>query len=149
MSRLLSRYLLLAGCFALSAFGQDSTRISPDAPIINFRLPSYTVPEGYRAWLVRGSEARVLGPNEIDIKELTLTIFTGDAKDGIETMILSPAAKVAPEDQVATGESGIRVINDGFEATGIGWRYEHKEKKVSITRHVRVVLHGEMKDILK
>jgi hypothetical protein len=143
------RFLLLLGLVALPAFGQSSTQISPDAPILNFRLPTYTAQGGFRAWLVRGSEARVLGPNDIDIKELTLTIFTGDARDRIETMILSPVAKVAPQGQVATGDSAIRVINDNFEASGTGWRYEHKEKKVSIARHVRVVLHSEFKDLLK
>lgn len=148
MTRFPPRHLLLLGLGALAAFGQDSTRISADAPIINFRLPTYT-PGGFRAWLVRGSEARVAGPNDIDIKELTMTIFTGDARDKIETMILSPVAKIAPEDQIATGSGAIRVINDSFEATGAGWRYEHKEKKVSITRHVRVVLQSEFKDLLK
>ena len=149
MTRSPLRLLLPFGFAAVLAFGQSSTRISSDAPIINFRLPSYTISGGFRAWLVRGTEARVAGPNDINIKELTMTIFSGDARERIETMILSPTAKVAPEDQVATGDGGIRVINDNFEATGIGWRYEHKEKKVSISRHVRVVLHSEFKNLLK
>jgi hypothetical protein len=141
--------MLMLGLAARPVFGQAPAQISADVPVVNFRLPTYTTPGGYRAWLVRGSEARVLGPNDIDIKELTLTIFTGDERDRIETMILSPAAKVAPEAQIATGDDTIRVINDNFEATGTGWRYEHQEKKVSITRHVRVVLHSEFKDLLK
>jgi lipopolysaccharide export system protein LptC len=149
VSRIPPRLPLLLALAVLPAFGQRSAQISPEAPIVNFRLPTYTTPGGYRAWLVRGSEARVLGPNAIDVRELTLTIFTGDARDRIETMILSPAARVAPDDQVATGEESIRVINDDFEATGTGWRYDHKEKKVSITRQVRVVLHGELKGLLK
>jgi hypothetical protein len=141
--------LLVLGLAAAPARAQDSTRISADAPIVNFRLPSYTMPGGYRAWLVRGSEARVAGPNDIRIKELTLTIFSGDAHDRVETIILSPAARVAPEDEVADGDGAIRVINDNFEATGVGWRYEHKGNKVSIKGHVRVVLHSELKDLLK
>jgi lipopolysaccharide export system protein LptC len=146
---LLRTFLVLPGLAALAAIAQNSTRISTDAPILNFRLPMYTVPDGYRAWLVTGSEARVISPNDIDIKELTMTIFSGDGRDHIDTLILSPAARIAPEDQIASGDSPIRVINDNFEDTGIGWRYEHKEKKVSITRHVRVVLQSELKDLLK
>jgi hypothetical protein len=149
LSRTPLSVLTLAALLATSAFGQSSARISSDAPIINFRLPNYTVPGGFRAWLVRGSEARVVGPNDIDIKGLTMTIFSGDKSERIETVILSPAAKVAPEDQVATGDSEIRVINDGFEASGTDWRYDYKAKKVSIARHVRVVLHSELKDLLK
>ena len=143
------RLLLVVGLAAAPALARDSTRISGDAPIINFRLPAYTTPDGYRAWLVRGSEARILGPNDIAIKELTLTVYSGDARNRVETVILSPAATVSPEDQVAAGDSPIRVINDNFEATGTGWRYEHKEKKVSISRQVRVVLHSELKNLLQ
>jgi len=149
VSRNLPTLLALLGFAVLPAGAQSPTRISADAPIVNFRLPTYTVPDGYRAWLVRGSEARVAGPNDITIKELTMTIFSGDAKEHIETMILSPSAKVAPADQIATGDDTIRVINDNFEATGVGWRYEYKDKKVSIARHVRVVLHSELKGLLK
>ena len=142
-------FLLLLGLAALPAPAQTSTRISSEVPVLNFRLPAYTPSGGFRAWLVRGSEARVLGPNDIDIKELTLTIFTGDARDRIETLILSPVATVAPEDQRASGAEAIRVINDNFEASGTDWHYDYREKKVSIARNVRVVLHSELKDLLK
>lgn len=147
MTRWFPAVLLFAGS-VIVALAQAGGTISSEAPILNFRLPIYTIPQGYREWLVRGSEARVVGKNEIDIRELMMTVFSGDAQERIETMILSPSARVAPQDQVATGDSSIRVINDSFEATGIGWRYDHREKKVSITRNVRVVLHGELKGLL-
>jgi len=148
VSRFQPRLLPLLGFAALLAFGQSSTRISSDEPILNFRLPIYNA-QGFRAWLVRGSEARVAGKNDVDIQELTMTTFSGDARDAIDTVILSPTAKIKPEDRVASSDGAIRVINDKFEATGLGWRYELKEKKVSITRHVRVVLQSEFKDLLK
>ncbi len=125
-----------------------TTQVSPDKPVINFRLPMFT-PDGFRAWLVRGSEARFTARNQIDITELTLTIFTGRADDKIETMILSPAARVQPDEQIVTGDGTIRVINDQFEAAGTGWRFAHKEKKVSINKNVRVTFRAEFKDLLK
>jgi lipopolysaccharide export system protein LptC len=125
-----------------------TTQVTADKPVINFRLPTFT-PEGYRAWLVRGSEARFVSRNQIDITELTLTIFTGRADDKIETMILSPTARVRPDEQVVSGDSTIRVINDQFEAAGTGWRFTHREKKVSINRNVRVTFRAEFKDLLK
>jgi hypothetical protein len=147
MNRPLVLALLLVAAGPMGA--QNSTRISADAPIKNFKLPMYTVPDGYRAWLIRGTEAHIRGANDIDVSELTLTVFTGDAREKIETMILSPSAHVAPEDQTATGTTGIRVINDAYEASGDGWHFDHKANKVSIDRHVKVVLHGALKGFLK
>lgn len=125
-----------------------TTQIAPDKPIVNFRLPDFT-PEGNRAWLVRGSEARFVNAGQVDIKELNLTLFTGQADGKIETLILSPSAQVRVKDMLARGSESIRVINDSFEATGEDWSYLHKEKRVSIGRNVRVVLHTQLNDILK
>ena len=87
--------------------------------------------------------------NVIDIKELTMTLFTGDATDRVETMILSPVARVLADQSVVTGPDRIRVINDNFEATGLQWRYDHKEKSISIAKNVRVTFRAELKDFLK
>jgi len=143
-----ARILPLLVLAALPAPAQNSTRLSTDVPIVNFRLPNFTA-DGHRAWLVRGSEARMTNADEIDIKELTMSIFAPDGTDHIETILLSPQARVTPKEQVASDPGPIRVINDNFEATGIGWHYDHKTKIVSISRHVRVILHSELKDLLK
>ena len=140
--------LVLSLFLAAPLCAQISTQISPNAPIVNFRLPTFT-PEGYRAWLVRGSEARLISRNEIEVRELTMTVFTGDASDRIATMLLSPEARVFPATQTVTGDSTIRVIDDEFEATGARWRYDHREKKVSIAQNVRVTFRAELKDLLQ
>ena len=124
------------------------TQFATDRPVINFRLPWFT-DEGYRAWMVRGSEARYANENRIGIKDLTLSIFTGQADEKVDTVILSPNAVVHPNDSVVTGSSTIRVINDQFEASGVDWRYAHKDKKVSIGKNVRVTFQAEFKDFLK
>ena len=125
-----------------------NTQISADRPIINFRLPAMN-PEGFRAWLVRGSEARYANENRIDVKELTLSVFSGKADEKVETLILSPVAVVHPADAIVTGPENIRVINDQFEASGTDWRYAQKEKKVSIAKHVRVTFQAQLKNYLK
>ncbi|HEY4301632.1 MAG TPA: LPS export ABC transporter periplasmic protein LptC [Candidatus Didemnitutus sp.] len=147
MNRPLALALIIAAAVPMGA--QNTTRFSAEAPIKNFKLPMYTVPDGYRTWLIRGTEALVRGANDIDVSELTLTIFSGDAHEKIETMILSPSAHVAPENQTASGNATIRVINDAYEASGTGWHFDHKAGTVSIDRHVKVVLHGELKGFLK
>lgn len=138
-------------CFlvvATLAPAQSTTRIATDAPIVNFRLPTFT-PEGFRQWLVRGTEARLVSTKEIDIRELTLTVFTADATDRIETMILSPSAKVLTDSQVVSGAGTIRVIRDDLDATGANWTYDHKEKRVSMRRNVRVTFRAELKNFLQ
>ncbi len=125
-----------------------STQIAPDKPVINFRLPTFTA-EGNRSWLVRGSEAIFVSQDQIDIKELTLSLFSGKPDGKVETMILSPTARVLPAESVVTGDNTIRVINDEYEATGSGWRYAHKEQRVNIARDVRVSFNIELKEFLK
>ncbi len=146
MSALAQKLLLwlVPAATALAA----NTQISTDRPIVNFRLPSFT-PEGHRAWLVRGSEARYAGDKQIGIKELTLSIFSGRADEKVDTLILSPIAVVHPAEAVITGPDTIRVISDQFEASGLDWRYAQKEKKVSIAKNVRVTFRAEFKDFLK
>jgi hypothetical protein len=143
----LARKILL-GLVPAAAALAASTQLSTDKPVVNFRLPAFTA-EGYRAWLVRGSEARYTGDNQVDIKELTLSVFNGQADEKVETLILSPVAVVHPADGVVTGPDRIRVINDQFEASGSDWRYAQKEKKVSIAKNVRVTFRAEFKDFLK
>ena len=147
-SRLLLLLLVATLGWVGHARAQSATQITANTPIVNFRLPTFT-PDGHRSWLIRGSEAVVREQNLIDVHELALTIFTGDASDRIETMILSPVAQVAPNDQLARGPQSIRLINDALEATGTGWEYIYREKKVSLHRSVRVTIHGELKDLLK
>lgn len=142
-SRKLLLFLLTAGVALAS-----TTRVATDKPIINFRLPDFT-PEGHRSWLVRGTEARYATGGLVDIRELNLTIFTGDADGRVETLILSPSAQIRLTDRQVSGKESIRIINDRFEATGHDWSYDHDAKKVSITRNVRVVLHTRLKDILQ
>ena len=140
--------LCLLGSPAVAGEAPGATQISLNVPVENFRLPTFT-PDGHRAWLIRGSQAILRAQNLIDVSELALTIFSGDATDRIQTLILSPVAQVSPSDQVAQGKAAIRLINDSYEAAGRGWRYAHREKTVSLHRSVRVTIHSELKDLLK
>ena len=136
--------LLVPVAAALAA----TTQVSSEKPVINFSTTTWTA-DNHRASLLRASEARRAG-SQIEAKELTLSIFPGKADDEkVETLILSPTATVHPDDAFVTGQDSIRVINDQFEAAGSDWRYDHKEKKVSINKNVRVTFHAEFKDFLK
>jgi lipopolysaccharide export system protein LptC len=143
--------LLLLLAAALPALADVTSRISAKRPIINFSLPTFTNPDGYRSWLIRGSEAMMTEKNIIDVKELSLTVFSEDASNQINTIMLSPAARILPEEKIVTGDSTLRVIDlqKDFEATGTGWHYTHKDKTVILNKNVRVVLRAPITDILK
>jgi hypothetical protein len=142
-----SKFILLLLLSCASAWAAN-TQVAPNQPIVNFRLPDFT-PEGNRSWLLRGSEARYASQGQVDITGLNLTIFTGLPDGKVETLILSPTAEVRPGEMLVRGHDTIRVINDRFEATGSDWSYAHKDKKISITKDVHVVLHTELKAILQ
>ena len=141
------KFLLWLFLPAAAAVGAD-TSIASDQPIVNFRLPAFNA-EGFRAWMARGSEARPAAGGQFDVTELTLTVFSSKADEKIDTVILSPSARINPSAETVVGASTIRVINDEFEATGTDWSFAYKDKKVSIARHVRVTFRAELKPILK
>lgn len=151
MIRSSTQFLLLLLASAVPALAANSSRISSKDPIINFTLPTFTNPDGHRQWLIRGSEAWMTEENVIDVKGLSLTVFRGDASNQINTMMLSPAARVLPDEKIVTGDSTLRVINlsDGIEVTGENWRYADETKTITLAKNVRVILQAEFKNILK
>lgn len=139
--------LFLLALFLAAAGTGGSQSLTATTPVRNFKLPTFT-PEGYRAMLLLGSEAMV-GAERINVTNLNLTLFKGDAADTVETVILSPAATATVDAGRVQGDSTVRVVRDDIEITGTGWTYDHAQKKVSITHHARVVFRAAMPDILK
>lgn len=125
-----------------------STQVSAEKPIINFRVPTFTA-EGFRDSLVRGSEARFVSREEIVVKDLNLSVFTRDNTEKVKTLLVSPSATFFPTQQVVTGTESIRVIDDEFEASGVDWRYAHKEKRITINQRVRVKFRAEITNLLQ
>ena len=143
-ARRLAGGLLLAPIAALSG-------AAPPAPVPakNWVLPLFTAKDGFRSMTLRGSEVRPLGTTRIEVTDLNITVFSGDAAAHVETILLSPAAVFLPKEKRATGEKSVRLIHDDIEVTGEGWTYDHEAKKVSLDRHVRVVFSAQLNDILK
>ncbi|HUJ42919.1 MAG TPA: hypothetical protein VLW52_04850 [Opitutaceae bacterium] len=124
------------------------TALTTDAPIINFSVPTFTK-EGFRSWLLRGSEGLFVGEDQIAVTNLNLTVFTGDASDHVDAVFLSPTATAFLHEARVRGPGRVRLINDDLEATGEDWSYDHRQKKVSIRKSVHVVFHAELKDVLR
>ena len=143
-ARLLAGGLLLAPVAALAA-------AAPPAPVPakNWVLPLFTAKDGFRSMTLRGSEVRPVGSARIEVTDLNITVFSGDAAAHVETILLSPAAIFLPKEKRATGEKSVRLIRDDVEVTGEGWTYDHPGKKISLARNVRVIFRAQLNDILK
>jgi len=128
--------------------GADGPRITTNAPIRNFSLPSFNE-KGFRTMLIRGSEAMLLNSNEVSLSNMTLTLFSGEADARVETVFVSPSARVLVAQRIVFGEETVRVVNDDFELLGTDWRYDDAKKTILISRHARVVFHAELKDVVK
>ena len=142
MKRFPSHLLLLA------LPGLALAQIQPlNSPVESFRLPTFTK-EGHRSMLLIGSQALV-GTNQVEMREMTLTLFTGDETNTVETVILSPLATIQLDREQVQGNSAVRVIRDDIEITGQDWSYDHALKKVSIARNARIVFQAQLPNLLK
>ena len=117
-------------------------------PAFNWVLPIFSDKEGFRSMTLRGSEVRPIG-RSIEVTDLSITIFSGDAATQVDSMLLSPSAVFLPKENRAGGEKSVRFIRDDFEVTGVGWTYDHTAKKVSLQQNVRVTFRAQLNDILK
>ena len=118
------------------------------APAVNWVLPIFTDKEGFRSMTLRGSEVHPQG-RRIAVTDLSITIFSGDARSVVDSMLLSPLAVFTPKENRAEGEKSVRFIRDDIEVTGVGWTYDHTTKKVTLRENVRVSFRAQLNDILK
>jgi len=135
--------VLAVVCVAFLAHADDAA-----APARNWVLPLYT-DEGFHTMTARGSEAHVTTDRRFDVIDFNLTLFTGDASNRVETVILSPAATFLPDAREAHGEKSVRLVRDDLEASGTRWVYWHNQKKISLDGNVRVTFRAELKGLLK
>jgi hypothetical protein len=126
-------------------------------PAKGWIFPVFSDKEGYRLYTLRGSEIRYVNANEIDVAGFSAVVFSGDASERVDTVLLSPQATFYPRENRASGNDAVRLIlsgrpdtpSDDVEVTGRGWTYNHGSKKVSIAHEVRVTFHAQLNDILK
>jgi hypothetical protein len=123
----------------------------------NWSLPQFSK-EGFRTTTARGTRARAdPRQHQIEVIDLNLTIFTGDAVPQVETILLSPAATFLPNQKIARGDQSVRFMSYDplrggevkIQASGTRWLYRHEEKKISLDGDVRVVFSAELKNILQ
>lgn len=139
--------LLAAGALAALA-ALAVAQISPDAPIRNFRLPFFEN-DGFRAWDLRGAEARARDAERIELVQMKLQVFRREPAGSIQIEIVAPEAVLRPALSEASGENSIRIFNEDYEITGYDWTWHGRENHVVIRRDVRVTFRAPLQDILK
>jgi|HubBroStandDraft_1064217.scaffolds.fasta_scaffold229396_2 hypothetical protein len=144
------RRALAAGLLAaapLSSFGADGpSSLDQTAPARaeNWILTLFTK-DSYLSMRLSGSEVEPIGDDRIDLRDMNITVFSGDPSNRVDTILLSSQAIYFPHEMRATGTGGVRVIRNDCEITGEDWSYEQEGKKVSIHRRVHVVYQEPLK----
>jgi hypothetical protein len=134
---------LLACCVLTAAVGAATL-----APAINWSSNLFTK-DNFRSMSLHGARASFSPTDEVEVTDLHLTAYSGDAANKVETVVRAPSALFLPRKNLARGETGVQVTRDDLEASGIHWTYDHAQKKVSLTGKVRIVFNAEIKAILK
>ena len=139
---------LAPGFAPLRGADERPTAFTAGAPVTDFRVTTFTK-EGYRSWLLSGTKGVYVNQDQLDVTDLNLTVFVGDAANHVDSIFLSPAATALVNAGQVRGPGSLRLITDDFEATGEDWFYDHGAKKISIHKNVRVVFHVELQSILR
>jgi hypothetical protein len=149
----LASYALLATSSLLPALSRAQSSIIANAPVKNFRLPSFN-DAGHRVALLRGGEARYISNTQIDILELNFAQFLGDGTTKTDKLLLAPSATLFIKDKnhfVLSGHQSVRLIGEGLEATGENWSFDsksHHDQRLTMNKNVRVVFRAQLQNIL-
>jgi len=150
--RLFSGLALAAGL--ATAGGGAAPAGGPAPPAKNWALPLFTN-EGWRSMTLRGTEVHPVSSDRIDVVDINITVFSGDAAERVASILLSPSASFFPHANSASGAQSVRMIRfrpDGeiaAEITGEDWTYAQAGEKVSIRRNAHVVFKEQLTSILK
>lgn len=136
---------------APAAFAEPAPSAPPSVagtPIKEFRLPSFDK-NGKRSTFMRATEALIVSPTRIDVKDMQFTVFTKDGTGAFDSVLLTPSATFLTDKQFVSGSESVRLIRVNLEITGEQWSYNHPEKRVLIAKNARVTFQDELKDIIK
>lgn len=138
--------ILLAGSTALLSQKNDSPHPLP--PGLQWKLPLFTK-EGYRSMSLRGDRVVPMGSDRIDVDNIEIMVFSGDKKQAVTTILLSPKASYYSKSAEVKGSGEVRVIRDNGEISGENWDYKRMSEKISIRRNARVVFKEQVTDMLR
>jgi len=127
--------------------------VAVEAPEIYSRAYNWTseisTPEGPRSMTLRGDEAHPVNRDQIDVKGLSIFVYSGDATMHVTTILISPEASFFKDEQRAQGPSHVRMIRDDGDIEGDDWTYEREGEKISIRHNVTVRFKEQLTGLIK
>lgn len=83
---------------------------------------------------------------------MELSQYSGDAKDAVIGSMESPEALFRFDKtgrSAASGPGSIKIENDLFRLTGEDWVWQEQNNQVVINQNVKVVIFGQIGDLIK
>lgn len=114
--------------------------MEPNAPVLDFKLPVFNE-SGYKAWDLQGHEGLFHTDQTIDVKEMTIQVFSGDEALSLETLIKSPAARINTKTSFAFGEESINITGPNYNISGNSWTWNGDTQQIEIQNNVIVVFN--------
>jgi len=123
--------LVILGCGALTpvVFSQ----ITPHSALKNFKLPKYNETSS-GAYTLSGKEGIYREDGLFEVISATLSLYSGDEKQILETTILSDAAIIDLESDIASGPSYVEIKNEDFFLRGEDWTLDMEKKRITIEK---------------
>jgi hypothetical protein len=134
--------IILIGTY-LAMHSALTAQITPYSTLKNFSLPKFN-DESYRQYTLTGAEGIYDRNGLFTVNAATLYLFSGDADQILKTTVTAPVAFFYFDQQSASGDSGIEIVDDGFYLRGKHWHLDMAEKKITITSEGYIRFESEL-----
>lgn len=137
-----SHALLLFLCLVVGSPGAESQKAPANSSATNWTL-QLSANNGAPLAILRGNLAQAASRDRIEVVDFSITVYSADSPEHIETILYSPFASFDIQRNCASGANSVRAVqfnrNDEISAqiTGEGWRYDTGARKLFISRNVR------------
>jgi lipopolysaccharide export system protein LptA len=125
-----SKFLLRSICCLFSVLSLQA-KMTPSAPVQNFRLPRFA-DNGYTQWVLQGGKGIYDSAEQIRIEEMALRVYSGDERMALEMTMDSPEATVLMKENRAVSDGPIEIVGANFKVSGVGWAWNGVTKEIEV-----------------
>lgn len=142
--------LLLIGATLLSGhgLGAETGEVRTSAPVQDYAI-SFFSDEGFPRVRVVGASADLADTDRIELKLMELILYSGTADRTIETTLTAPIAILEPGPERVHGPDAVQLERADLSLSGEDWSYAHRERRVLVNRHARVVFKMPLEGLLE
>ena len=112
-------------------------KMTPSAPIQNFRLPRFA-DNGYTQWVLQGGKGIYDSAEQVRIEAMALRVYSGDERMALEMTLDSPEATVRIQENRAISDGPIEIVGANFKVSGVGWVWDGLTKTIQVNFDVVV-----------